>query len=54
MTQQPLFPDAALPASRLLNRTDDGHLACMFGEPWLGPHPLCEAHARQLAAKVAA
>jgi hypothetical protein len=23
------------------NTTVDGELACMFGEPWLGPHPLC-------------
>lgn len=25
------------------NRTRDGQLACSFGEPWLGPHYICEA-----------
>lgn len=28
---------------RAPNTTPDGALACAFGEPWLGPHPLCEA-----------
>lgn len=22
----------------------DESLVCAFGEPWMGPHPLCEAH----------
>lgn len=30
-------------AKREPNTTIDGALACAFGEPWLGPHPLCEA-----------
>jgi hypothetical protein len=25
------------------NTTATGELACAFGEPWLGPHPLCRA-----------
>lgn len=25
------------------NTTADGQIACAFGEPWLGPHPLCQA-----------
>ncbi len=25
------------------NRTRDGQLACAFGEPWVGPHFLCQA-----------
>ena len=25
------------------NRTRDGRLACAFGEPWLGPHFICQA-----------
>lgn len=29
---------------RTPNRTPDGGLACAWGEPWLGPHPLCRAH----------
>lgn len=28
---------------RAPNTTEDGGLACAFGEPWMGPHPLCEA-----------
>lgn len=28
---------------RLPNTTVDGALACAFGEPWLGPHPICDA-----------
>jgi hypothetical protein len=23
------------------NRDVNGNLTCAFGEPWLGPHPLC-------------
>ncbi len=26
----------------LPNTTAGGELACAFGEPWMGPHPLCE------------
>ena len=26
------------------NTTVTGGLACAFGEPWLGPHPICRAH----------
>lgn len=26
-------------------------LTCAFGEPWMGPHPLCEAHARDMEAE---
>lgn len=29
--------------TRQPNTTVDGGLACAFGEPWLGPHPLCDA-----------
>ena len=25
------------------NTTEDGQLACAYGEPWMGEHPLCEA-----------
>ena len=34
-----------------LNRTATGELACLFGEPWLGPHPLCEAEVERILAK---
>lgn len=26
------------------NTTASGELVCAFGEPWLGPHPLCRQH----------
>ena len=29
--------------TRQLNTTVDGQLACAFGEPWLGPHFICQA-----------
>ena len=32
------------------NQTADGQLACAFGEPWDGPHPLCDAEADRLEA----
>ncbi len=42
----------------LPNTTAGGELACAFGEPWLGPHPLCEAETdracRQFDAEVIA
>jgi hypothetical protein len=25
------------------NTTSDGQLACAFGEPWMGPHYICQA-----------
>ena len=28
--------------AKKLNTTPDGELACMYGEPWLGEHPICE------------
>lgn len=31
-------------AKPTLNRTADGQLACAFGEPWMGEHPLCDAY----------
>lgn len=26
------------------NTTPDGQLACSFGEPWGGDHPICDAY----------
>ena len=31
------------PPKRKLNTTEDGQLACAYGEPWMGEHPLCDA-----------
>lgn len=46
------------PSKRAPNTTADGALACAFGEPWMGSHPLCEAETeracRQFDAEVAA
>jgi len=33
----------AKPKPSAPNTTSDGQLACAFGEPWLGPHYLCQA-----------
>lgn len=30
------------------NTTPDGGLACAFGEPWCGPHPLCQAETARI------
>jgi len=30
-------------------RLDFSGLTCAFGEPWIGAHPLCDAHGRELA-----
>ena len=30
------------------NTTEDGRLACAFGEYWLGPHPLCQAEVARI------
>ena len=30
------------------NSTASGELACAFGEPWLGPHPLCQAETARI------
>ncbi len=26
------------------NLTRDGRIACAFGEPWIGAHPICQVH----------
>lgn len=36
---------------RAANTTVDGALACAFGEPCLGPHPLCEAETARSCAE---
>jgi hypothetical protein len=30
------------------NTTVDGQLACAFGEPWMGPHPICAAETARI------
>lgn len=35
-------------AKRKPNTTDDGGLACAYGEYWLGPHPLCQAEVARI------
>jgi hypothetical protein len=30
-----------MPTTPTPNRTPDGQIACAYGEPWLGPHPIC-------------
>lgn len=46
-SQGNLFNRKQKPKKRAPNTTEDGELACSFGEPWLGPHPLCRAHTAQ-------
>lgn len=36
--------------ARAANRTDSGELACAFGEPWMGDHPLCRDETDRLCA----
>ena len=39
---------------RAQNTTTEGALACAFGEPFAGPHHLCEAESERLCAIFAA
>ena len=34
------------------NTTEDWQLACMYGEPWMGEHPLCEKAMEEDLARV--
>ncbi len=39
--------------TRKPNTTLDGQLACAFGEPWLGPHFICQAWVEAITLKPA-
>lgn len=43
MPQLTLFELGPETKRALPNRTVGGELACVFGEPMIGPHPRCEA-----------